>query len=236
MVNADSLSLPAVSLTHQRGYRLINSKYPPIFLFDDVADEDEFQCLFELQALTNPRLSAGIGNLSVLPLSEIPFGIPGCSYAVGPFTHVNPGGSRFSDGTFGVLYIADEMETAIAEVAYHQQGYWQAVEGFKFERLIMRGLLCTFKLDPAHTAMELPLTDAIYDPDSYAVSAQVGASLRSAGSEGIIYRSVRRAGAHCWALFTPRGVTGVRQCAHYEFIWNGKEISQIDWIKSTRHN
>nr|WP_256591107.1 RES family NAD+ phosphorylase [Pseudomonas sp. ERMR1:02] len=29
--------------------------------------------------------------------------------------HVNPAGSRFSDGRFGVLYLADSMETALAE-------------------------------------------------------------------------------------------------------------------------
>ncbi|RLA01353.1 MAG: RES domain-containing protein, partial [Gammaproteobacteria bacterium] len=34
-------------------YRLINSKFPPIALFSDVADADEFEALYEIQAMTN---------------------------------------------------------------------------------------------------------------------------------------------------------------------------------------
>ncbi|CAK8738353.1 hypothetical protein SODG_002040 [Sodalis praecaptivus] len=49
-------SLPRITLRDQTGYRLINSKYPPVSLFDDVADEHEFNALHALQALTNPRL------------------------------------------------------------------------------------------------------------------------------------------------------------------------------------
>ena len=89
------------------GYRLINSKFPPISLFDDVANEEEFEALYALQELTNPGIQNEIGNLNLISLKEIPFGINGCSYASAPFTHVNPDGSRFSDGMFGVLYIAD---------------------------------------------------------------------------------------------------------------------------------
>ena len=96
-----------------QAYRLVNSKFPPIALFDDVADADEFEVLFEIQALTNPRLKNELGQLELIARSEIPFGIAGCSYAIAPFTHVNPAGSRFSDGLFGVLYLADSMEAAL---------------------------------------------------------------------------------------------------------------------------
>src|SRR5258705_221801 len=87
--------------TTDQAYRLVNSKFPPIALFDDVADADEFELLFEIQALTNPRLKNEVGQLELIARSEIPFGIAGCSYAIAPFTHVNPAGSRFSDGSFG---------------------------------------------------------------------------------------------------------------------------------------
>ena len=39
-----------------QAYRLVNSKFPPIALFEDVADADEFEVLYQIQALTNPRL------------------------------------------------------------------------------------------------------------------------------------------------------------------------------------
>ncbi len=106
-----------------KSYRLVNSKFPPIALFDDVASDEEFDALYALQALTNPRLQNEVGNLNLIPRSEIPFGITGCAYATAPFTHVNPQGSRFADGAFGVLYLADSMDTAVAEVRHHQQAY-----------------------------------------------------------------------------------------------------------------
>ena len=99
-----------------QAYRLVNSKFPPIALFEDVADADEFEVLYQIQALTNPRLQNEVGHLELIPRGEIPFGIPGCSYATAPFTHVNPAGSRFSNGSFGVLYLAGSMETALAEI------------------------------------------------------------------------------------------------------------------------
>ena len=95
--------LPRLANVEQQAYRLVNSKFPPIALFDDVADADEFETLYQLQALTNPRLRNETGRLELIARAEIPFGIPGCSYATAPFTHVNPAGSRFSDGSFGVL-------------------------------------------------------------------------------------------------------------------------------------
>lgn len=127
-----------------QAYRLVNSKFPPIALFEDVADADEFELLFEIQALTNPRLKNEVGQLELIPRREIPFGITGCSYATAPFTHVNPAGSRFSDGSFGVLYVADSMETALAEVKHHQSLYWSKVPGLNYERFVFRGLTCAF--------------------------------------------------------------------------------------------
>lgn len=56
----------------------------PISVFDDVAYADEFEALYALQALTNPRLQNEAGNLNFIPTDEIPFGIPGCFYAVAP--------------------------------------------------------------------------------------------------------------------------------------------------------
>ncbi|QWA08863.1 RES family NAD+ phosphorylase [Sodalis ligni] len=234
MVTEQPLDLPSLSIQRQRGYRLINSKYPPIALFDDVADEEEFETLYELQALTNPRLRNSAGSPGFLPAGDIPFGITGCSYAVAPFTHVNPLGSRFSDGSYGMLYIADEMATALTEVTYHQEHYWQLIDGLKYDRMVMRSLLFIFDPEPAIDALALPLSHPVYDAHSYSAARALGRSLKSQGCRTLRYRSVRRPGAVCWGLFTPKGVKSVQQSAHYEFIWDGKKISKIDRIVSSR--
>jgi len=212
--------LPVRADARCQAYRLVNSKFPPINLFDDVADAEEFEILYQLQALTNPRLHNETGRLELIPRSEIPFGIPGCSYATAPFTHVNPAGSRFSDGSYGVLYLADSMETALAEVRHHQEQYWSNVEGLNFERFVFRGLSCQFNEAGLLDATSVPMSEPIYDADDYTHSRQFGRLVRQGGFPGLRYHSVRNPVQHCWALLTPRRVLSIIQTAHYEMIWN----------------
>jgi hypothetical protein len=212
-----------------QAYRLVNSKFAPITLFDDVADADEFEVLYQIQALTNPRLQNEIGHLELLPRGEIPFGIPGCSYATAPFTHVNPAGSRFSDGSFGVLYLAGSMETALAEVQHHQSLYWSKVQSLNYERFVFRGLSCSFVDVTMKDAASIPMTDPIYAPDDYAHSQRLGRAVKDAGCPGLRYNSVRTHGSYCWALMTPRPVSSFIQTAHYEMIWNG-QITSVNKI------
>ena len=224
--------LPQIKLQQQRSYRLINSKYPPVSVFDDVADADEFDALFELQALTNPRLQAQAGNLTLLPRSSIPFGIAGCSYAVAPFTHVNPAGSRFSDGRFGVLYLADSVQTAVSEVAYHQGCYWSKVPGLAYERFVFKALSCEFTDVSLTDLTRLSPQHGIYAKDDYSAAQALGIRLRSQGSAGVQYFSVRNSGAICWGLFSPQYVTQMLQSAHYEMIWQNGGISAINQLVS----
>jgi len=209
----------------QTGYRLVNSAFPPVALFDDVADEDEFVQLYSLQARTNPRLQNEIGRLELIPRQQIPFGIPGCSYATAPFTHINPAGSRFSDGSYGVLYIADSISTALAEVTYHQNRYWTQVEGLRYDRMVLRGLRCTFEEKDIINSDLLPQKEQLLAAESYHTSHQTGRSIRAAGYPGIRYRSVRRHGGTCWGLFTPSAVRAIIQTSHYEMIWDGQQIA-----------
>ncbi|MDR6985298.1 hypothetical protein J2X32_003956 [Rheinheimera pacifica] len=231
-VSAGPDNLSRVKLHQQQSYRLINSKYPPQSVFDDVADADEFDALFALQALTNPRLQAQAGNLSLLPRTEIPFGIAGCSYAVAPFTHVNPTGSRFSDGRFGVLYLADNVQTAISEVAYHQGRYWAKVSGLAYERFVFRALSCEFAEVSLTDLTALSPEHAVYAKEDYSAARALGIRLREQGSAGVQYYSVRNSGAVCWGLFSPQYVRQIVQCGHYEMIWQNGSISAVNQIVS----
>ncbi len=198
-------------------------------LFDDVAHADEFEVLYQIQALTNPRLQNELGRPELIARDEIPFGIPGCAYATAPFTHLNPAGSWFSAGHFDVLYLAKTMETAPAEVRYHQNNYGSKVHGLNDERLVLRGLSCHFTEAAMKDAARLPLTDPIYDPDDYSHSHALGSAIKADQCPGLRYWSVRHAAYHCWALMTPRLVLSIVQTAHDEMIWNGKvtHVNQV---------
>mgnify|MGYP005819211411 FL=1 len=223
-------ALPRHPFPSQAAYRLVNGKYPPIAIFDDVADQTDFDALFAVQALTNPRLQNEVGDLNRVPPAERPWGIPGCNYALGPFVHVNPAGSRFSDGAYGVFYCADRMATALAETRYHQQRYFQRVEGLKYDRIVMRGLKVHF------SATLCDITPATqhphwHDPDDYRAARQLGQQLQQQRETGLHYESVRAPGSHCYALFTPQPLEAITPSAHYEYIWDGEKIAHTLTIR-----
>lgn len=217
------------------GYRWINSKFPPIHLFDDVASTEEFEDLYEIQALTNPRLQNEIGNLNLLPTSEIPFGITGCHYAAAPFTHINPNGSRFSDGSFGLMYIGDTTETAQKEVEYHQGIYWTRIPGLHYDRFVFKELICTFGVKSGLDASAVTMLDDIYSPTDYTYSRKLGQAIKNSRAYAALrFNSIRRAGGICFALFTPKEVLEVIQAKHYEMIWDGKAITSVNILSTVR--
>lgn len=55
-------SLPLLAGDQVQGYRLVNSKFPPIALFDDVANAEDFETLFPLQFFIYRRPPKSIGS------------------------------------------------------------------------------------------------------------------------------------------------------------------------------
>ncbi len=220
----DINAIPQASFFNQTAYRLIPSKYPPKSLFDDVANHDEFEILFAIQELTNPRIRNELGNLNRVPAQERPYGIRGCNYALGPFVHLNPAGSRFSNGSFGVYYAAEDVQTAIAETRHHQQNYFSGVVGLKFDRLSMRCLKTQFTTSLRDIRGDLFKDNECYSKDNYSAGQLFGANIKSNGDAGIVYSSVRLENRTCYALFSPSVIKDVIQTTHYEYIWDGEKI------------
>ena len=218
-------SIPVTTVTDQESYRLINSKFPPIDLFNDVADNDEFEAIYAVQGLTNPRLRNSVGQIRLVPEDERPFGIPGCNYALGPFVHLNPAGSRFSDGSFGVLYSAADESTSVAETKYHQEKYFRNVQGLHYDSLCMRTLKVVYSADLFDISDANPEWQQYRDPDDYTAPRILGGSIRQAKKHGLLYQSVRQTGHLCFALFTPILVSSVIQTSHYVYEWDGTSIS-----------
>src|SRR3984893_633061 len=103
----------------ERAVRILRSQHPPIDLFEDIADPDDWSLLISAEQKTNPRLMETIGNIDLVP-PERRVGGPGASYLMAPFTHVSTDRpSRFSRGRFGGLYVGREFQTALLETVYH---------------------------------------------------------------------------------------------------------------------
>lgn len=212
-----------VTVINQISYRLVNSKFPPITLFDDVVKEEDFETVYAIQSLTNPRILNELGDLSLLPIKEIPVDIDGVNYVTAPFTHVNPEGSRFSDGSFGILYLADSIDTAIKETLYHQEKYFQGVHGLRYDTIDMRCLKVKFSA----TVVDCTKADNIDHNDDYSFSRAIGAQMKKDHVQGILYASVRNKNAICWGLFSPIYIAFAIQTKHFEFVFDGKNISKV---------
>ncbi|MFN0193109.1 MAG: RES domain-containing protein, partial [Aestuariivirga sp.] len=102
----DPASVPVSPVNWPRCVRIIRSRFPTIDLFEDIADPADWELLIAAEQKTNPRLAEAIGNLDLVPPARRVSG-PGAGWLMAPFTHVSPDRpSRFSDGSYGVLYVA----------------------------------------------------------------------------------------------------------------------------------
>jgi hypothetical protein len=205
--------------------RIVPTRYPAISLFDRVADEDDFEALYALEALSNERVRDEIGEIERVPRAQRLYG-PGSGPIMAAFTHLNVDGSRFSDGSWGVFYAARERATAVAETRYHHARFLAATAQGPMH-LPMRLYHVAIAAQLHDLRARNPDFDACHDPDSYAASRRLAAALRAAGSAGVVYRSVRHAGGQCVGLFTP---LGARQCVHAAYLlyaWDGQHFSDI---------
>jgi len=212
--------------------RLVPSRYPPIALFETVADPADLDVVFAIESLGNPCIREQVGELDIVPKDQRVSG-PGTGAIMAAFTHLNVHGSRFTDGTYGVYYAGKDLETAIAEVSYHRARFLShtsepAIDiDMRCYRVMVDARL--INLRGKHAVAEL------VDPDSYVASQAFARMERAGGGEGIVYDSVRREGGQCVALFTPKAMTPpARQAEHVTLQWNGERI--IGWyLKSDSH-
>lgn len=208
--------------------RLIPSIYPPVTLFDWAESAEELEMIAALEGLTNDRLMNEIGNLNLVNKKDW-VGGPGATPLMAAFTHT--GASRFSDGSFGIYYAGETLQTAIAETKFHREIFYSA-SNEAATRIQMREYVAKVKkelLDVRDYQEE-----DIFNPDinTYPVSQRFGLEVRGQGEWGIIYPSVRDEGSSCVAVFRPPALSIPKPGCHLEYIWDGKKISEVRELKS----
>jgi hypothetical protein len=219
---------PALAVSEVRWqpcFRVISSRFPPINLFERVSSAEDWEALYWLESLTNPRLRDEVGEIELVPREDRIFG-PGASVIMAPFTHLNPDGSRFADDTFGAFYAAASLDTSIAETRYHREIFLRATRQGPLE-LDMRTYLTDVSASFHDIRDKRDRMPDIYDPDSYVASQKLARGLRLAGSNGVVFDSVRHAGGQCLAIYQPRLIQNCRQGTHLRYVWDGQRISQV---------
>ncbi len=180
-----------------------------------------------VEGLTNDRLRNEKGGLSLVPEEDCIYG-EGTNSIMAAFTHLNPAGSRFTDGSYGVYYAAKSIDTAIAETRFHKERFLRATDEAAIE-VDMRSYASDIDTDFHDIRGQQDVRPDVYDPDPehYGAGQAFAKSLRSRGSNGIVYDSVRDEGGECVSIFRPRLLSPAVQVEHYCYVWDGSKISDI---------
>lgn len=203
-------------------WRIVASRFPPVGIFDAIADPADLPALFEVEGLTNPRLRQEAGDIDLVPAERRIAG-PGTTPIMAAFTHLSPEGSRFSDGSWGVYYAAKERATAIAETVHHREVFLARTHEPPTQ-LEMRCYLADVRGRFHDVRRGWP---EVHDADSHAASQALARTLRESDSNGLVYASVRRRGGQCVAVFRPDLVAPARQAAPLLYRWDGERISHV---------
>lgn len=219
------MSYPVTRLKWNPAWRVIPSRFPSVGLFERVARAEDFDALYALEAMTNDRIRDEVGEISLVPEDERRFG-PGSTCIMAAFTHLNPQGSRFSDGSYGVFYCARKRDTAIAETRHHA-GLFMAATGEPPMRLQMRLYSVEAQGKVADLREASRAEPRIVDPDDYGYAQGVGLQLRAEGAPGILYPSVRHPAGVCLAAFRTTLLKNCLHAAHLEYHWNGRAVDAV---------
>lgn len=207
--------------------RIIRSLFPPIDLFEDIADPADWPLLLSAEQKTNPRIMATIGNLDLVP-ADRRVGGPGASWLMASFTHVSRDRpSRFSAGDYGVLYVGDRYETALFETIHHHARFMARTAEPPGWTSQFREIVLDVAADLADLRGGETGAGDLLDPVNYTPAQHFAAQLRTTDADGIVYPSVRHPGGECVALFYPDCASAPLQGRHLDYHWNGHAVDLI---------
>ncbi len=211
-------------------WRLIPSRYAEERVFDRVTDPRDRATTDAVEGMTSNRQRHERGEIELVPPGDEAKG-PGGAFIMAAISYLNPEGSRFSDGTYGVYYATRDMETSIAETKPHHTRFLieSRLGPMRLEMRALRADLDARLHDlrgPAAKTFSKALSRS-----SYAVSQELGVHLRSMGSYGIAWPSVRHHGGECAAIFRPPALSNCRPTHNIIFDWDGKTIAKVHEMK-----
>lgn len=229
---AEFLEEPSIArVTWAKTHRIIRSRFPPIDLFEDIADPADWEAILSAESKTNPRIAESVGMLDLVPPDRRVAG-DGASWAMAPFVHASPDRpSRFSDGSYGIYYAGDRIEVALFETIYHHGRFMAATNEAAGWTSDFRELVGSLDSD-LHDVSDTSAFEELHHPDDYTNSQALGGELRRKNSNGLLYRSVRYPDGQAVALFWP-DVAGIpKQGQHFSYFWDGSAVSKVKNLTS----
>lgn len=207
-----------VQLDQGGTHRLIPAKYGTESVLESLPlPPDVLADLSELDAATNERKIAENGGNRAIGPGELLLGVPEAHIVNAAFTHPGPFGGRFHGAQRGAWYAGFEIETSIAEVAFHKrrflaEGRIQGRHAFDYMEFLADFSGEFHTLDVAEQESCLQPGPV---PQCYSASQALAIKLLFEGSYGIVYPSVRRQSGTCIACFRPALVFHPRRGGKY---------------------
>lgn len=206
---------------HQDVVRNIVSLHQSQDLFDDLTDDPAERLLAQKveDEVKPPPYRSGT------PIIDRPFEDTEWFNAIAwPFK--NWQSSRFSDGSFGVWYGSDSVETSVYESAYHWYRGLLSDAGFEHmavtaERKVYSVACSAALLDFRRATKEY--ADLLH-PLDYAFCQSVGARIHREGHPGLLTQSVRRPAGEIMAIFNPKVLSNPRHHCQLTYRLQGEQI------------
>ena len=221
--------MPPLQVFKRTGmHRLIPSRFSggETVLKDISQDDAMLADIMLLDGATNDRLQGEHYGPAGISQFELVYGIPNAHIIRAAFLHTSQFGSRFNDATRGAWYAAGELDTSIAEVAYHKARRLAEIvvpelpqQRPDFECTEYDDWLADFNaafhsLEPAEAYADCLQPEPV--PQCYVDSQRLARQLLEQRSNGVIYPSVQRKGGRCIVCFRPALVYRPRQAGRCE--------------------
>ena len=190
-------------------------------LFDDLSSSpEEWVLAQQVEDDVKPRLYQ-----SRTPVIHRPFEDTKWFNAIGwPFKHWQT--SRFSDGSFGVWYGCDTVETSVHETAYHWFSGLLTDAGFEKEKVIGERKLYQVACDAALVDLR-PLTtthSGLVHKTDYSTAQSVGARLHREGHPGLVTASVRYSAGQNYVVLNPDVLSNPQHHCQLTYRLEGQHI------------
>lgn len=209
-------------------HRLIPSRYSDQgTVLAEVADNPTMlDDIMLLDGATNDRIQGEQYGLSGMSTFELVYGVQNSQIVRAAFLHTGQFGSRFNDPTRGAWYAAVELATSISEVTYHKARRLAEIVVPELPGKRPDEDITTYDdwqadfhaafhvLDPAEQYADCLQPEPI--PECYKTSQTLARQLLDQKSNGLVYPSVRQAGATCLVCFRPALVYNPRRSKRYQ--------------------
>jgi len=189
-------------------------------------DEAQLAELFDLDNATNERLRGERGLLPGIGMDELVFGVPNFRIINAAFTYARPEGARFNGPDRGAWYCSFEIETALAEIAFHKTVEYQEIGRFD-DSVSFEAVLADFTHE-FHDLRGDSRFASCLDSRRYVASQRLAERLLEAGAIGVVTPSVRRSRGTNLACFRPAVVGNARQGDAWRFSWSGTPTPKIE--------